>query len=166
MSKYSLHVLVRNDNFKLVKLWMEFTNKLLFSFTCWVSNQNIVWGKMSHNHDNGCRLEPSSTTTSTEVETTNEKSKIKKKRREKVCPLSLTRRKKKTWTKVVQFLLAAYNTSQNISKTESDNLNNKQVCFILISLLQKVTVTWHKIRHAAGQARSCFRTQNKAKSSC
>ena len=34
---------------------------------------------MSHNHDNGCRLEPSSTTTSTEVESTNEKSKIKKK---------------------------------------------------------------------------------------
>ena len=86
MSKYSLHVLVRNGNFKLVKLWMEFTNKLLFSFTCWVSNQNIVWGKMSHNHDNGCRLEPSSTTTSTEVESTNEKSKIKKKDGSKYVP--------------------------------------------------------------------------------
>lgn len=121
MSKYSLHVLVRNGNFKLVKLWMEFTNKLLFSFSCWVSNQNIVWGKMSHNYDNGCRLEPSSTSTSTEVETTNEQSKVKKKTG---ASMSLTRRKKKTWTKVVRFLLAAYNMSQYISKTESDNLNN------------------------------------------
>lgn len=41
---------------------------------------------MSHNYDNGCRLEPSSTSTSTEVETTNEQSKVKKKDGSKYVP--------------------------------------------------------------------------------